>query len=78
MRYGRFGARAVTAGTSLVVNSHAFMSDKAHQVMDDATDADTSIVISASILVELVYSVENEIRASAAVRVVRLGSTAVK
>lgn len=46
--------------------------------MDDATDADTSIVISASILVELVYSVENEIRASAAVRVVRLGSTAVK
>jgi hypothetical protein len=45
--------------------------------MDDATDADTSIVISASILVELAYLAEKEIRASA-VRVVRLDSTAVK
>jgi len=57
----------VTAGASLVVDSHAFiwyvlasprLSDKARQVMDDATEADIPLAISAAMLVELVYLVE--------------------
>jgi PIN domain nuclease of toxin-antitoxin system len=57
----------VTAGASLVVDSHAFiwyvlasprLSDKARQVMDDATGADIPLAISAATLVELVYPVE--------------------
>jgi PIN domain nuclease of toxin-antitoxin system len=57
----------VTAGTSLVVDSHAFiwyvlasphLSDKARQVMDDATDSNIPLVISAATLVELVYLTE--------------------
>jgi PIN domain nuclease of toxin-antitoxin system len=54
----------VTAGTSLVVDSHAFiwyvlaspcLSGKARQVMDDATDSDIPLAILAATLVELVY-----------------------
>ncbi|MGH3481533.1 MAG: type II toxin-antitoxin system VapC family toxin [Pseudonocardiaceae bacterium] len=57
----------MTAGTSLVVDSHAFiwyvlasprLSDKARQVMDDATDSDIPLAISAATLIELVYLVE--------------------
>lgn len=57
----------MTAGTSLVVDSHAFiwyvlasprLSDKARQAMDDATDSDIPLAISAATLVELVYLVE--------------------
>lgn len=57
----------MTAGTSLVVDSHAFiwyvlasprLSDKARQVMDDATNSDVPLVISAATLIELVYLVE--------------------
>jgi PIN domain nuclease of toxin-antitoxin system len=64
---GRSGGRAVTAGTSLVVESHAFiwyvlasprLSDKARQVTDDATDSDVPLAISAATVVELVYLVE--------------------
>ena len=57
----------MTAGTSLVVDSHAFiwyvlasprLSDRARQVMDHATDSDAPLAISAATLVELVYLVE--------------------
>lgn len=57
----------MTAGSSLVIDSHAFiwyvlasprLSDKARQVMDHATDSDASLAISAATLVELVYLVE--------------------
>jgi PIN domain nuclease of toxin-antitoxin system len=64
---GQSGGRAVTAGTSLILDSHAFiwyvlasprLSDKARQIMDDATRSDIPLVISAATLVELVYLVE--------------------
>lgn len=57
----------MTAGSSLVVDSHAFiwyvqasprLSDKARQAMDEATSADVPLMISAATLVELVYLVE--------------------
>jgi PIN domain nuclease of toxin-antitoxin system len=57
----------VTAGASLVIDSHAFiwyvqasprLSDKARQAMDDATAADAPLMISAVTVVELVYLVE--------------------
>jgi PIN domain nuclease of toxin-antitoxin system len=57
----------VTAGASLVVDSHAFiwyvqasprLSEKARQAMDDATAADAPLMISAVTIVELVYLVE--------------------
>jgi PIN domain nuclease of toxin-antitoxin system len=57
----------VTAGASLVIDSHAFiwyvqasprLSDKARQAMDNATAADGPLMISAATVVELVYLVE--------------------
>lgn len=57
----------MTAGTSLVIDSHAFiwyvlasprLSDKARQVMDNATAADVPLAISTATLIELVYLVE--------------------
>lgn len=57
----------MTAGGSLVVDSHAFiwyaqaslrLSDKARQAMDDATSADIPLMISAATLVELIYLME--------------------
>lgn len=57
----------MTAGASLVVDSHAFiwyvqasprLSDKARQAMDDATATDVPLMISAVTVVELVYLVE--------------------
>lgn len=57
----------MTAGGSLVVDSHAFiwyvqasprLSDNARQAMDEATSADVPLMISAAPLVELVYLVE--------------------
>lgn len=60
----------MTAGTSLVLDSHAFiwyvlasprLSDTARQAMDDATHSDIPLVISAATLVELVYLVEKGI-----------------
>jgi PIN domain nuclease of toxin-antitoxin system len=64
---GRSGGRPVTADCSLVVDSHAFiwyvqasprLSDKARQVMDEATAADLPLMISAVTVVELVYLME--------------------
>lgn len=57
----------MTAGTSLILDSHAFiwyvlasprLSETARQIMDDATHPDIPLVISAATLVELVYLVE--------------------
>lgn len=57
----------MTAGVSLVLDSHAFiryvqasprLSDKARQTMDDATTADVPLMISAVTVVELTYLVE--------------------
>jgi hypothetical protein len=56
---GRSGGRPVTADGSLVVDSHAFiwyvqasphLSDKARQVMDEATAADLPLMISAGVV----------------------------
>lgn len=64
---GRSGGQAVTAATSLVLDSHVFiwyvlasprLSDTARQIMDDATHSDIPLVISAATLVELVYLVK--------------------
>lgn len=57
----------MTAGNSLVVDTHAFiwyvqasrrLSDKARQAMDDATAADLPLLISAVTVVELTYLME--------------------
>lgn len=57
----------MSAGTALVVDSHAFiwdvqasrrLSHKARQAMDDATAANLPLLVSAVTLVELVYLME--------------------
>lgn len=61
----------MTAGSSLVVDSHAFiwyvqasprLSDKARQAMDDATSADVPLMISAATLVELALRTSESMR----------------